>query len=140
VPEVVHGAGGMDIRDGRFLVAGGLPEGAPVNHVYEYGANFRFVKRHLIRSGWTLMGIQTAAWHDGSWWFGCYGRPAEIVKTGPDFSMQGRPPFSCALGIAGIAPGAVLVATGPKTPDGRHRGVLHLAKADEGNGLRRVEE
>ena len=75
VPEVVHGAGGIDCHDGTFYVVGGLPEGHDANYVYEYDRDFRFVGRHVIESGYTFMGIQTACHADGCWWFGCYGRP-----------------------------------------------------------------
>ena len=140
VPEVVHGAGGMDVRDGHFFVVGGLPDGVEENPVYEYDEQFRFVKEHIIASGWTRLGIQTAAWHDGAWWFGCYGTPAILLTTDGEFEMQGRHEFNASLGIVGIAPGKFLVAEGPRTPAGRHRGVLRLAQPDENNGLKRTTE
>src|SRR5690606_945087 len=46
VPEVFHGAGGIDIRNGHLYVVGGLPDGVEENYVYEYDGAFRFVKRH----------------------------------------------------------------------------------------------
>ncbi len=138
VPEVFHGAGGMDVREGRFFIVGGLPEGVEENYVYEYDDAFRFVKRHAIASGWTKLGIQTALWHDGVWWFGCYGSPQILLKTDADFRLLGRYEFDCSLGIVGIGPGQFLVAKGPRTPEGRHRGVLGFAKADAEKGLVRL--
>ena len=135
VPEVFHGAGGMDVRNDHFFVVGGLPEGVAENYVYEYDPKFGFVKKHIIKSGWTLLGIQTAAWHDGAWWFGCYGKPAELVKTGPDFQMQGKSKFNGSLGVVGVAPGKFLIATGPKTEAGKHLGILHEARVNEAGSL-----
>ncbi len=135
VPEVVHGAGGMDAREGRFYVVGGLPEGVGENYVYEYDDAFRFVKRHVVASGWTKLGIQTAAWHDGAWWFGCYGSPAVLLVTDADFRLLGRHEFNCSLGIVGIDEGRFLVAKGPRTPEKRHRGALFLARPDAEKGL-----
>lgn len=138
VPEVFHGAGGMDVRDGHFFVVGGLPDGVGGNYVYEYDARFRFVKKHVIASGWTQLGIQTAAWHDGVWWFGCYGSPAILLKTDADFQMLGRHEFNCSLGVVGVAPGKLLVAEGPRTTADRHRGILKLALPATDRGLVKV--
>ncbi len=60
VQEVFHGAGGIGFQDGRFFVVGGLPMGIEENYVYEYDPGFRFVKKHVVKSGHTLLGIQTA--------------------------------------------------------------------------------
>ncbi|MDF1814195.1 MAG: hypothetical protein P1V20_18465 [Verrucomicrobiales bacterium] len=137
VPEVFHGAGGMDSRDGHFYIVGGLPDGVEENYVYEYDTEFAFVKKHTIDSGWTHLGIQTAAWHDGSWWFGCYGRPAILLKTGVDFSLQGRYECNVSLGIVGLGKGEFLVAVGQRTESGRHRGVLRTAVPDPAQGIKR---
>lgn len=109
VPEAVHGAGGMGYRDGRFFVVGGLPQGINENYVYEYDKDFHFIKRHVIESGYTLMGIQTAAYADGCWWFGCYGKPHELLKTDKEFHMIGRYPLDCAYGIVGMPGGSLLI-------------------------------
>ena len=74
-PEVFHGAGGIGVMDGRYYIVGGLPDGVEENYVYEYDAEFRFQKKHTIKSGWTQLGIQSATYHDEAWWFGCYGSP-----------------------------------------------------------------
>ncbi|MEX2579957.1 MAG: hypothetical protein WD342_12940 [Verrucomicrobiales bacterium] len=138
VPEVFHGAGGMDSREGCFFVVGGLPEGVEENYVYEYDGEFRFVEKHIIESGWTRLGIQTAAWHEGAWWFGCYGSQAILLKTDADFRLLGRYEENASLGIAGVAPGRFLVAEGPRTGDGRHRGILRPARPDAKRGLVRI--
>ncbi len=140
VPEVFHGAGGMDSREGRFYLVGGLPEGVEENYVYEYDADFRFVTRHAIASGWTKLGIQTAVWHDGIWWFGCYGSPPVLLRTDANFRLLGRHEFDASLGIIDIGPGQFLVAKGPRTPEGRHRGVLGPARPDAEKGLKRTAE
>ncbi|MGZ0173464.1 MAG: hypothetical protein ACKVHE_28410 [Planctomycetales bacterium] len=133
--EVFHGAGGIGIMGGRFFVVGGLPDGVEENYVYEYDANFKFARKHVIKSGWTRLGIQSATFHDGEWWFGCYGTPKITLKTDSDFKMLGRYEFDCSLGIVGIAKDRLLFAKGPKTPDGRCLGSLHIARPDDKKGL-----
>jgi len=135
VPEVFHGAGGMDVRGDHFYVVGGLPNGVEENYVYEYDATFQFVTRHVIMSGWTNVGIQTAAWHDDAWWFGCYGSPNVLLKTDAAFQMLGRYDFEAALGIVGVANDRFLVARDVTTEDKRYRGVLHRAHPDPSQGL-----
>ncbi|PQO42681.1 hypothetical protein C5Y97_02045 [Blastopirellula marina] len=137
VTEVVHGAGGMDARAGHFLVIGGLPPGTNENYVYEYDADFKFVQRHVITSGYTLMGIQTATFHDGYWWFGCYGKPAELLRTSPDFKEVKRWPYDAALGIVGVAPGKFLVGRGTRGKEG-HTGQLVPAVVEEMSGLKNI--
>lgn len=100
IPQAVHGAGGMDYHDGSFFVVGGLPEGYRENYVYQYDPEFNFIKRHVIESGYTLMGIQTACFNRGYWWFGCYGDPRETIKADKDFNMEERFRFDCSLGLA----------------------------------------
>lgn len=135
VPEVFHGAGGIGVRDGKFYVVGGLPKGVEENYVYEYDGDFTFIKKHTVKSGWTNVGIQSTTWHDGAWWFGCYGSPNVLLKTDKDFNMLGRYEFSASLGIVGIGPDLFLVAKGPKTKEKLCRGTLHHAKRDAETGL-----
>lgn len=139
-PEVFHGAGGIGEMNGRYFVVGGLPEGVQENYVYEYDADFRFLKKHTIASQWTHLGIQTATFHDGAWWFGCYGSPAILLKTDAEFRLLGRHEFNCSLGIVGVAPGRLLFARGPKTSSGRHSGTLHLARPDQEQGLKEIAD
>lgn len=40
VPEVVHGAGGIEWHNGRFFIVGGLPSSHATNYVYEYTETF----------------------------------------------------------------------------------------------------
>ncbi len=133
--EVFHGAGGIGVMDGHFYVVGGLPDGVEENYVYEYDGEFKFIKKHVVKSGWTRLGIQTATFHDGAWWFGCYGSPKILLKTDTRFKMLGRHEFDCSLGIVGVAKDRLLVAKGPKTDQGRCLGSLHLARSDEKHGL-----
>ncbi|TWT38495.1 hypothetical protein [Blastopirellula retiformator] len=138
VQEVVHGAGGMSVRDGRFYVIGGLPPGVEENYVYEYDADLKFVKRHVIDSKYSLMGIQTANFHDGCWWFGCYGKPAELIKTDVDFNMLGRWPYDCSLGVVGVATGKFLIGRNTRDKQG-HEGYVVPAVADQEKGLRDID-
>jgi hypothetical protein len=109
--QVFHGAGGIGLCDGQFFVVGGLPEGVNENYVYQFDEQFRFVKRHVIHSGHTRLGIQTAAFADGYWWFGCYGSP-RMRKTDKEFHLVGKYDVSCSLGIAGLPDGRFLIGRG----------------------------
>ena len=112
VQEVFHGAGGIGYRDGFLYVVGGLPDGVQQNYVYQYDAQFKFVKKHTVESGHTHLGIQTATFAHGRWWFGCYGNPAILLVTDPDFNLLGRHEFNCSLGIEAIPGGRLLAASG----------------------------
>lgn len=113
VPQVFHGAGGVGFRDGRFFVVGGLPGDIGENYVYEYTGDFEFTKKHVIKSGHTHLGIQTATFAHGHWWFGCYGEPKVMLVTDRDFQLTARHErIDCSLGIAGLPSGQLLVASG----------------------------
>ncbi len=138
VQEVVHGAGGIAWHDGRFLVVGGLPIGAKENYAYEYDADFKFRTRHVLDSGYTFLGIQTAAWADGSYWFGCYGTPRILLKADPALKIIGKWELDASLGIVGIPDGKLLVAGGSRAAEGRYVGTVSVAVPDD-HGLRVVE-
>ncbi len=98
VPELVHGAGGMEWHAEKFYIVGGLPATHTVNYVYEYTEEFKFIKRHVIESGQTLLGIQTVGrGSDGTWWFGCYG--GVTLRTDDSFRLLGKHKFNSALGV-----------------------------------------
>lgn len=101
VPELVHGSGGIAYGDGRFIVVGGLPADRQVNYAFEYDKSFRFVRRHVLPSGQTKLGIQTAAFFDDHWWFGCYGSPANpgVLKVDRDFKLVGQAKTNYSYGI-----------------------------------------
>ena len=128
VPEVFHGAGGIGFREGRFFVVGGLPDGVDENYVYEYDSQFTFLKKHVIPSGHTHLGIQTATFGHNRWWFGCYGNPQILLVTDADFKMLGRYELNCSLGIEALSDGGLLAASGRCSKeqgcDGRVRTVL----------------
>ena len=65
VGELVHGAGGISSYKGNFFVVGGLPRGFTENYIYEYDTSFKFIKRHIIPSGYTYKGVQTAEFYEG---------------------------------------------------------------------------
>jgi len=135
VQQVFHGAGGISCWDGRFFVVGGLPKGVNENYVYEYDQDFRFVKKHVINSGNTLMGIQTAAFADGHWWFGCYGSPKVMLKTDKFFGFLGKYEFDCSLGIVGLPNGRFLVVRGSSQPGTGCSGSAVVAHADAEKGM-----
>ena len=94
VPVVVHGGGGIAIHDDRAMVVGGLPALPKYmsNFVYEYDMNFNLQRTHILESGYTRLGIQTAAWSDGYWYFGCYSSPGnpdgKVLKA--ELDEEGR--------------------------------------------------
>ncbi len=121
VPELVHGAGGMAYHDGRFVIIGGLPEGYNENYVYEYDKDLNFIQRHVIASGYTRLGIQTACWFDGAWWFGCYEREGGLLKTDEDFNLLGRYNPNYAVGIAPWKDGTCLRGVSIRIDDEERR-------------------
>jgi len=140
VQEVFHGAGGIGFRDGHFFVVGGLANGVEENYVYEYDSNFKFVKKHVIQSGHTHLGIQTATFVNDRWWFGCYGDPKVLLVTDAAFNMTGRFQFDCSLGIVGLPDGRLLAATGRCEQGKGCTGSAKVAVPDEKSGLRYINE
>lgn len=147
-PEVFHGAGGIAHDGGRFLVVGGLPDDVEENYSYEYDGEFNFVKRHALDGGHTHLGIQTAAFADGHWWFGCYGRPRSdaapatppiLLKADAALTKVERFEFDCSLGVLPIGGGKFLIARGGHVDGNGHTGKLVPAVADDAAGLRVVE-
>jgi hypothetical protein len=123
VPEAVHGAGGMEWHDGRFFIVGGLPSTHTANYVYEYTEAFAFVRRHVIESGQTRLGIQTVCrGRDGTWWFGCYGDPAVTLCTDDTFSLRAIYEFDCALGVARTETDGVFLIGKNRKADSRNTG------------------
>lgn len=135
VPEAVHGAGGIAHHDDKFVIVGGLPEGVEENYAFEYDSTFKFVKKHVLRSGYTKLGIQTAAHSDGSWWFGCYGKPGVLLKADQDFQKVERFDFNCSVGIVPLGDGKFLVARGTHSEQVGYSGKLNLVSADPKLGL-----
>jgi len=135
VPELAHGAGGMAWHDGKFILVGGLPPGVNENYAYEYDESFRFVKRHVIASGHTLMGIQTVAQADGAWWFGCYGKPAVLLRADHKFRFTGKWEFNASVGIAPISGGRFLIAQNTSVKGKGHSAKVLIAKPDEKAGM-----
>jgi hypothetical protein len=135
VSEVVHGAGGIGYHDGRFIVIGGLPAGVKENYLYEYDEQFAFQQRHVLASGYTLMGIQTAAFANGAWWFGCYGVPPVLLRTDSRFELTDRWQFDAALGMVGLPDGRFLIGQNGFARGGGYEGRVALARLDGENGL-----
>lgn len=138
VQEVFHGAGGIGFRDDHFFVVGGLPDGVEENYVYEYDGQFKLVKKHVIKSGHTHLGIQTATFAHDRWWFGCYGDPTILLVTDAAFQMKGRYEYDCSLGIEGLPDGRLLSAFGRCEKDKGCTGSVQLVGPDEKTGLKCV--
>jgi hypothetical protein len=148
-PEVFHGAGGIAFHDDKFLVVGGLPNEVNENYAYEYDGDFKFIKKHVLASGHTHLGIQTATFADGHWWFGCYGRPKSdtapstrpiLLKADASLKKVERFEFDCSLGVVPVGDGKFLVARGGSTKDKGHAGRMLLAVPDIEHGLKLLEE
>jgi hypothetical protein len=135
-PQVVYGAGGIGVRDGHFFVVGGLPDEVKENYVYEFDDQFQYRKRHVIESGHTHLGIQTAAFAHDRWWFGCYGDPKILLITDAVFQMQGRYSFDCSLGIEAWSDGRMLSAKGPCDRTKGCAGSVHLTVPNQESGLK----
>lgn len=135
VPEVFHGAGGIACHSGRFIVVGGLPLNVDENYAYEYDERFQFVEKHVLKSGNTFLGIQTAAFADDHWWFGCYGLPPILLKADEAFQKVERFEFDGSLGIVPLSAGRFLVARGEYSLGKGYSGRLVAARADPKRGL-----
>jgi hypothetical protein len=138
IPEVVHGAGGIGYHNNSFFVVGGLPKRHTENYIYEYDKNFKFLKKHAIKSGYTSMGIQTACYAKDCWWFGCYGKSPTLLKTNASFKLLGKYDFDCALGICQLSDEKLLI--GRKIGNRNRRGQVLSAKPDQKKGLTIVKE
>ena len=113
-----HGAGGMTWKGDRFYVVGGLPPTHEQNYVYEYDSDFNLLKRHAFDTGFTWMGIQTAAYLDGEFLFGIYGdfaNPEGILRCPSDLSSFRRYVGDGSIGFAKIG-GKIYTATTPVIP------------------------
>ena len=103
--DMPYGAGGMTWKDDRFYVVGGLPPTEVRNYVHEYDSDFRLVKRHVLETGYTVFGIQTAAFLDGEFLFGIYGgdgNPKGTLRCPPDLSSSRRYTGDGSVGYAKI--------------------------------------
>ena len=119
LPDMPHGAGGMTWKGGHFYIIGGLPLKHEKNYVYEYTKDFKLVKRHDLDTGFTWMGIQTAAHEDGTFYFGIYGskgNPPGVLSCPDDLSSFKR--YSCG-GNVGILKldGAFYVGVARRDPE-----------------------
>lgn len=134
-PEVFHGAGGIACHAGRFMVVGGLPLNVDENYAYQYDERFKFVEKHVLKSGNTFLGIQTAEFADDHWWFGCYGLPPILLKADEAFQKVERFEFDASLGIIPLSAGRFLVARGEYSLGKGYSGRLVLADTDPKRGL-----
>jgi glycerophosphoryl diester phosphodiesterase len=128
VPELVYGAGGIAYHKGKFMLVGGLPVGYTDNTIYEYDAQFKFKKAHPIHSGYTLMGIQTIAFVNNFWWFGCYGETPETLQYNLDLTLKARYKMDTSLGIDAAKKGSLLVGNNVKLGVRGHTGFVQVLK------------
>ena len=134
--EAIYGAGGIGFRAGHFFIDDDWPDAVDENYVFEYDGSFKFLKGHVIRSGHTHLGIQTATFAHDRWWFGCYGTPQTLLVTNAEFEMQGRYEFNCSLGVEGLPDGRLLVASGQCDKVKGCTGRVQVALPDSSAGLK----
>lgn len=113
--DMPYGAGGMTWHGDRFYVVGGLPPTEARNYIHEYDSDFRLVKKHVLDTGYTVLGIQTAAFMDGEFLFGIYGgagNSSGTLRCPPDLSSYRRYVGRGSIGYAKIG-GRTYTATTP---------------------------
>ena len=126
VPELVHGSGGITFHDGRFYVVGGLPPTHVRNYVYEYTPDFTFVKRNVLETGYTVLGIQAAAFVRGQFLFGCYSNkeyPTHTLACPTDLGSFKRLSMHTDVGMVDLD-GKIFSARTRRLPSGRWCGFL----------------
>ena len=125
---MTHGAGGISSDGKKLIVVGGLPGGVQQNYLYEFDFYIQFHRKYVIESRWTLMGIQTAAFAEGRWWFGCYGSPPQLISLDSSFGDLVRSDFDCSLGLVPMGGGEFLVARDKLVRGQGHVGSLIRAR------------
>ena len=135
VPELVHGAGGMACDGRRFLIVGGLPDEVNENYLYEYDLDLKFQRRHVLASGHTHLGIQTAEFDGQSWWFGCYGSPAILLRADANLQLSGRWEFNASVGLIHLGADRFLVAVNKAEKGVGNTARLRFARSDARTGL-----
>lgn len=111
------------------------PSGVNENYLYEYDEQFTFRRRHVLASGYTSMGIQTAAFAEGAWWFGCYGTPRVLLRADPRLQLTGRWQFDAALGIVGLGGHRLLIGQNEKRNGAGYEGQVVIARPAAEKGL-----
>ena len=123
VPELCHGSGGITFANGDFYVVGGLPPTHTCNYVYRYSPDFKFKKRYVLKTGYTGLGIQTATFVDGKFYFGCYAGKDHLgnkvatctIVCPEDLSYFRRSKANTSLGLLKLD-GKLMAAVGTKYP------------------------
>lgn len=102
-----------------------MPPGFQEKYVYEYDKDFKFLKRNIVKSGYTRLGIQTIEHFSGQWWFGCYGSP-KLIKTDKQFKILDVNDFDASLGIAGFSEEKLLIGSSKANADKLHKGKISV--------------
>ena len=94
--------------------------------MYEYTPDFTFVKRHVLETGYTVLGIQAAAFVRGQFLFGCYSNkeyPTHTLACPTDLSSFRRLSMRTDVGMVDLD-GKIFSARTRRLPDGRWCGFL----------------
>ncbi len=71
-----------------------------------------------------------------SWWFGCYGKPAVLLRADKDLKFNGRWEFPASVGIAHLGNGRFLLAENTVNKETKMNAAkVRFARADEGTGM-----
>lgn len=131
----VRGVGGIGVRDGHFFIADGQSPERDAYYICEYDEDMKFVKQHAIACGQAGLGIQTACYAQGAWWFGYYGKPAGLLKTDENFTLIQRSEADVSLGITAGPDDTLLVGRSLPVEEKRHGGKAMVARPTEDGGL-----
>ena len=132
LPEVVYGAGGIACGPGGFYVVGGLPKTHKCNYIYVYTPEFRFVRRIVLETGYTMLGIQTIDFVRGDCLLGVYPSPGKssigMLRCPNDFSSCEELPLGGYCGMVDFR-GRFFQARAECVggDDKRQKGVLYAA-------------
>jgi hypothetical protein len=72
---------------------------------------------------------------DGAWWFGCYGKPAVLLRADEELQFTGKWEFNASVGIAPISGGRFLIAQNTPVKGKGHTAQVFIAKPDEKAGM-----
>jgi len=78
-PETIWCNNGLDWWDGSWWVVTSSPKGFPYNLLFEYDEDFRFKTCHVVKSGWTELGVQTILTVGDRLLLGAYGKTNVVV-------------------------------------------------------------
>jgi len=131
LPEVRYGVSGICWAADRYVVGGGLPVNSrdlpdAANEVHEYDAGFRWLRTVRLPSSCSGLGIQTAEFAYGRFFFGCYGEPPCVLVASPDLRQVERLVGAEAAHGVARGPAGMLLLGWDRAGSGRHQGGMKV--------------